>query len=445
MLIGVVALFAATEVSSAADALRPNVLFILIDDLRWDALGCTGHPFLKTPNIDRIAREGALFRNAFVTTPLCSPSRASYLTGQYAHTHGVQGNGGGADEGHRLVTFPKLLHEGGYETAYVGKWHMGDDDSPRPGFDRWVSFRGQGDYHNPTLNVDGQQVKTEGYVTDILTDYAEKFLRQPHEKPFCLYLAHKAVHSGFTPAPRHRDAFADREIVRAPSARDTLEGKPVLTRKLAEPERANQNPGTKDEVVRNQLAAVLAIDEGVGRLLATLTETGRLNDTLVIFTSDNGFFWGEHGRGDKRMAYEESIRVPLLMRYPKLFPAGTTREQFALNIDIAPTLLELAGVSIPAHVHGRSLVPVLRGETAGWRTSFLTEYFGNPNNRIPGWQAVRTDRWKWIRYLGLDGLEELYDLNADRYEMHNLVGQAATRTIAADLKADLERLLEQTK
>ncbi len=435
----------ATSPCLAADtAARPNFVFILVDDLRWDALSCTGHSFIETPNIDRVAAEGVNFRNAFVSTPLCSPSRASYLTGLYAHLHGIEGNGD-AEGGHRLITFPRLLQKAGYTTAYVGKWHMGDDDAPRPGFDRWVSFKGQGDYLDPTLNIDGQVVKTSGYVTDILTDHAVEFLRRPHARPFCLYLAHKAVHSSFTPAARHADKFSNEKIVRAPSVNDSLAGKPVLTRELEEPERSNQNPGTKDSTVLGQLRGLLAIDEGVGRLFAALQATGRLNDTLVIFTSDNGFFWGEHGRGDKRMAYEESIRVPLLMRYPKMIAASSLREQMVLNIDIAPTLLDLAGVDVPQAMHGRSLRPVLRDAKAPWRTSFLTEYFSNPKNRIPGWQAVRTDRWKYIHYLGVENVDELYDLTSDRYELTNLLKDPGAAAKAEELRAELKRLVQQSQ
>jgi N-acetylglucosamine-6-sulfatase len=428
----------------AADAPRPNVVFVLVDDLRWDALGCTGHPFVRTPHIDRLAAEGTLFANAFVTTPLCSPSRASYLTGQYAHVHGVQGNSGEAG-GHQLTTFPKLLRDVGYTTAYVGKWHMGDDDAPRPGFDRWVSFRGQGDYFNPRLNIDGAQVATQGYVTDILTDYAVEFLRRPHEKPFLLYLAHKAVHSSFTPAPRHKGIFDEQPLVRAPSAQDTLAGKPVLTRKLPQEERSDQNPGTRDDVVRNQMAAVLAIDDGIGRLREVLAETKRLDDTLIIFTSDNGFFWGEHGRGDKRMAYEESIRVPLIARCPKLLSAGSRREAMVLNIDIAPTLLELGGAAIPKTIHGRSLVPLFADDAAPWRTSFLSEYFGNADNRIPGWQAVRTARWKYIHYTNVPDVDELYDVTSDRYELKNVIADPAVAATLRELRGDLQQLLTTTQ
>ncbi|MBX6314203.1 MAG: sulfatase-like hydrolase/transferase, partial [Isosphaeraceae bacterium] len=208
----------AGSVTAAEAPARPNIVFILVDDLRWDALGCTGHPFAETPNIDRIAREGVNFRNAFVTTPLCSPSRASFLTGRYVHAHGVKGNGDNSALSHRLVTFPRLLHDAGYETAFIGKWHMGTDDSPRPGFDRWVSFKGQGQYNDPILNVDGEAKKVEGYMTDLLNDHAVAFLKRSHEKPFLLYLSHKAVHGPFTPAERHKDLYADRTITRPESA-----------------------------------------------------------------------------------------------------------------------------------------------------------------------------------------------------------------------------------
>src|SRR5262249_15208952 len=195
--------FLASSAAALAGATAPpNIVFILMDDLRWDELGCTGHPFAKTPNIDRIAKEGANFRNFFVTLPLCSPSRASFLTGQYAHTHGVIDNTDHSPLSHRLVTFPRLLHDAGYDTAYIGKWHMGVDDSPRPGFDRWVSFKGQGVYIDPTLNTDGHAAKTNGYITDILNVAALDFVRAAHQKPFVLYLAHKAVHGPFTPAER---------------------------------------------------------------------------------------------------------------------------------------------------------------------------------------------------------------------------------------------------
>ena len=426
---------------------RPNVVFILVDDLRWDALGCAGHPFVKTPHIDRLAREGVRFRNAFVTTPLCLPSRASFLTGQYAHTHKVTGGGDHRARSHELVTFPRLLRRAGYETAYVGKWHIGNDDGQRPGFDRWVSFPGQGEYLNPYLNVDGKRTKAEGYLTDILTDHAVEFIKRPHTKPFLLYLAHKAVHAPFLPAERHKNLFADIPITRAPSAKDTLEGKPVLRRPGIRLSPSDPDVSSSDDLIRNQLRCLMALDEGVGRVLKVLEETRQLDHTLLIFTSDNGYFWGEHDLGGKHGPYEEALRVPLLLRYPKLIKAGTTLDASALNVDIAPTLLELAGAALPTGLHGRSLVPLLKGNTADWRSSFLAEYFLNRGQtpRFPTWQAVRTERWKYIRYPDLEGMDELYDLKADPHEMKNRIDDPGSATTLQDLKSELERLLRQTQ
>src|SRR6185369_17006800 len=440
---------------SAAAPVRPNFVFILVDDLRWDGLGCTGHPFARTPAIDRLAREGANFKNFFVSIPLCSPSRGSFLTGQYAHTHGIVDNTDHSALSHRLVTFPRLLHDAGYETAYIGKWHMGMDDSPRPGFDHWVGFKGQGVYLDPVLNTDGQTAGTNGYITDILNARALQFVQAEHRKPFVLYLAHKAVHGPFTPAERHRDRYADAAIKPPASAQDSLEGKPVLTRAIENPPAKKTKPGKKAAdgkggaaaggLQRNQLRALAAIDEGVGQLLAALETSKQLDNTVFIFTSDNGYFWGEHGLGDKRWAYEESIRDPLLVRYPKLIKPGTTFEQLVLNIDVAPTLLELAEAKIPATMQGRSLVPLLRDPKTPWRSAFLCEYFQEKQYpRTPSWQAVRTGRWKFIRYDGLEGMDELYDLKADPFELTNLVNVAAAGSSLAEMKRELNRLRKET-
>ena len=442
-------------VSLAAPALalgaaaRPNIVFIYTDDQRWDALSCAGHPFLKTPNIDRLAKEGVRFRNAFVTTPLCSPSRASFLTGQYVHTHKVTGNGNNNALSHQLLTFPRLLQRHGYETAFIGKWHMGNDETPRPGFDRWVSFKGQGVYVDPQLNVDGAPLSAKGYITDILTGHAVEFLRRPHSKPFLLYLGHKAVHGPFTPAERHKDLYSDQPIPRAPNVSDTLEGKPMLQRKVDEKPRPAQVQaqlrGPNDELVRNQLRTLQAVDEGVGQVLEALAENRQLDNTLVIFTSDNGYFWGEHGLGDKRAAYEESIRIPMVMRCPKLIKAGSTLDEAALNIDIGPTLLEVAGAAIPRQIQGRSLAPLWREKRSGWRRSFLSEYFAEPQfPRIPSWQAARTGQWKYIHYTELEGMDELYDLKADPYEMKNLIQEPGARGALKAMQAELEKLLKET-
>ncbi len=464
---------------ATADSRRPNIVFILVDDLRWDELGCTGHPFAATPHADRLAREGALFSNAFATTPLCSPSRACFLTGQYAHTNGITDNTNRSARSHHLVTWPRLVHDAGYETAFLGKWHMGNDDSPRPGFDFWVSFRGQGESINPDLNVNGRQVKARGYITDILTDYAVEFLERRRAGPFCLYLAHKAIHpniqqrddgsvtgsldaaggspehalqaaGAFIPAERHRMLYAGRQLPRRASFARPPRGKPALERTIGGLPPLGPETVTGDETIRNRMRMMKAVDEGLGRVLTTLEKTGRLDDTLVVLTSDHGYFYGEHGLdAERRLAYEETIRIPLVMRYPRLF-ARRRVERFALSVDIAPTMLALAGAADPGGLHGRSLLPLLGRNRSGrteWRDAFLVEYFSDtvfPRIRNMGYQAVRTARWKYIHYTELEGMDELYDLRNDPYEMNNLARDRAARDPKAAAKSRLRQLLMET-
>ncbi|HEX8291136.1 MAG TPA: sulfatase [Pyrinomonadaceae bacterium] len=445
-----------------AGARRPNIIFVITDDQRWDSLGVTGHPFARTPNIDRLAREGALFTNFFATTPLCSPSRASFLTGQYAHAHKVTNNDRvGLDViSHTLMTFPRRLREAGYETAFIGKWHMGLDDSRRPGFDTWVSFKGQGIYLDPVVNVEGRVRQLDGHMTDWLNRWALEFVRRPHRKPFLLYLSHKALHTPYLPAKRHESLYAGARYLPPPSAADDLSGKPVLRRAVEpvdwataegvapEPPESRRGRGTdRDSVVRDQLRTLAAVDEGVGALVRALKRSGQLDNTVIVYTSDNGYLLGEHGQFDnKRFAYEESIRVPLVVRYPKAVAPGTRVEALALNVDVAPTLLELAGAEPLEKVHGRSLLPLLGGRPAAWRESFLAEYFlEKVAPRTPAWQAVRTARWKYIRYTELEGMDELYDLAADPHEMRNLIDDPAALPALGEMKAELERLKQATR
>ncbi len=450
--------------SGEASSSRPNIVFILIDDLRWDELGVVGHPFIKTPNIDRIGKEGALFRNAFMTTPLCSPSRASFLTGQYAHTNGIIDNVDRSAASHRLVTFPLLLHQSGYETAFVGKWHMGNDDTPRPGFDRWVSFKGQGTYLNPDFNEDGISVKASGYITDILSSYAVEFIKRRHDKPFLIYLAHKAIHPEvmqhgdgsvnladaelFIPAERHRHLYAGKTIPHRPNYKRAPEGKPALQRRIGDLPPLGAATATRDESILGRQRSLMAIEEGVGNILKALKETGQLDNTILVLASDNGYFYGEHGLSvERRLAYEESIRMPLLVRYHKLIKPGTVRNEFALNIDLAPTLLELAGVAAPGTMQGRSLVPLLSGKRTAWRNSFLIEYYSDrvfPRMAQMGYKAVRNGRWKYIHYLELEGMDELYDLKTDPFEMKNLIHQPGAEKALAEMKQEMERLLKET-
>src|SRR5262245_50984324 len=443
---------------------RPNIVFILVDDLRWDELGCAGHPYIKTPNIDRIAREGAMFRNAFMTTPLCSPSRASFLTGQYAHTNGITDNVDRSTDSHKLVTFPLLLRQSGYETAFIGKWHMGNDERPRPGFDRWVSFKGQGTYLNPDINDDGKAVKPVGYVTDLLNGYAVEFIKRTHNKPFLIYLAHKAIHpeatqnndgsvnladsERFIPAERHMKLYEGRTIKRRPNAMRAPEGKPALERRIGDLPPLGEGTSTRDDVVLGRQRTLMAIEDGVGEIFRALKETGQLEKTMIVFTSDNGYFYGEHGLSvERRLAYEESIRMPLLVRYRQMIKARTVRDEFVLNIDLAPTLLSMAGASVPGNMQGRSLAPLLKGEQVKWRDSFLIEYYSDrvfPRIAQMGYKAVRNGRWKYIHYLELEGMDELYDLKTDPYEMKNLINQPETKKALGKIRLEMERLRKET-
>jgi N-acetylglucosamine-6-sulfatase len=447
------------EATSAAPAKRPNFVFILVDDLRWDAMSCAGHPFVRTPNVDRIAANGVRFTNAFVTLSLCAPSRATFLTGIYDHANGIPTNEGQELDPSKFTTYPQLLQKAGYETAFIGKWHQGPTAEPRPGFDYWLSFRGQGAYLDPQLNENGRTFKAQGYVTDLLTQAAADFLKRPRNKPFSLCLWHKAIHGPFTPAERHKDLYKDVELPEPASFRDTFEGKPVWQRALVRPggkakDAAHEPvpPSVAPEPWNPRNAARLdyyrtlaAVDESVGRILTTLKETGQLDKTVVIFASDNGFFIGEHRRGDKRLAYEESLRIPLLMCGPGVASPGSTRDQMVLNIDMAPTILDMAGVKASGQTQGRSFKAILAGEKPDWRNSFLFEYYQEGwLPRIPTLVGVRTTDWKYVTYPTIKDIDELYDLKKDPNEMHNLANDPAARDRLDRMKAELARLKKET-
>ena len=417
---------------------RPNFVFILTDDQRYDAMSCAGHPFLHTPNMDRIAKEGAHLKNTFVTTSLCSPSRACFLTGKNARSHGIKNNK--TPLGDDTMTFPRALQQAGYETAFIGKWHMGPQDGVRPGFNRWVSFKGQGVYWNPDLNIDGEKVQATGYMTDILTKHAVDWLKKSRNAPFCLYLSHKATHGPFTPPVRYSKLFSDVKVPKPESMDENFTGKPkwLQTRKRMTYDDGYQN------WVRQYNRTVMGIDDSVGRVLSTLEGLGILDNTVVVFAGDNGYFQGEHGLGDKRAMYEESIRIPMVMRYPKLVKPGTVVDKMVLNIDLCPTFLDLAGVKLFDGIQGKSIRPLLKGKTTGWRSDFFYEYIDEEPFKIPTTRGVRTERWKYIEYPEADDICELYDLKNDPAEMHNLINDPSKAEVVKDMRKRLERMLTET-
>ncbi len=460
----------AGDADARASASRPNILVVVVDDWRWDEFGAAGHPYLETPNIDRIAAEGALFVNSFHAVPLCSPNRATLLTGQFPTQHGIIDNVARTKLSFRLETFPRVLQAEGYRTGFFGKWHMGNDPRPRPGFDAWSGLPGQGRSIDPELFEDGRLHVVEGYTTDILTDRVISFIQEEREGPFVAYLAHKAIHPDvqqlddgsvpegapmrYVPAPRHRGRYEEEVFPRRPNTVRTLadlDEKPAIRRALAYRATGDVNamfgeiqaPDMDEETIRRRAEMLLAVDEGLGRILEVLEERGELDATVVVLTSDNGFFYGEHGlTHERRLPYEESIRNPLLVRYPPLVPAGSRPEALALTVDLAPTLLELAGAPVSERIQGRSLVPVMRGETPeGWRSSVYVEFYTyeNPFPHLMDmdYRAIRTDRYKFVHWVRFPELDELYDLQADPYETNNLIDDPALAPLRDELRAEL--------
>ncbi len=458
---------------------RPNIIFILSDDHRYDAMGFMGRfAGLETPALDEMARDGRHLANAFVSTALCSPSRASILTGLYAHEHRVVDNSSPADT--TLRFFPALLQDAGYRTGFFGKWHMGEEHAePRPGFDRWVSFRGQGTYYKVTLNIDGREVPQSDttYTTDLLTRLALVWSQDSSAQPYFAYLSHKAVHAEFQPAKRHAGTYARLPIsypptMWPPSPQDLTDTRglwgqtpvtcpPTSPKVLAQAAAIGYDYDKLPMWVKRQrhswhgvdymyngsigfdsfyvayLETLRAIDESVRDVLAfAKTENAAGRQTIVIYMGDNGFSFGEHGLIDKRHAYEESMRVPLMVWGPGLVTPGRS-EELVQNVDIAPTVLMLAGVAAPANYRGRSMLPLLRGDSVeDWRQTVAYEYYWERAfPQTPTVHAVRSDRYKYIRYHGVWDRNEFYDLKLDPHEAKNLIDSPAHQdTIAAFAK-----------
>ena len=448
-------------VFTGADAQpRPNIIFLMSDDQSYGTMQHHGEPWMQTPGMDRLAAEGAHFTRAFVTTSLCSPSRASFLSGRWARSHGVLDNQ--TELPSDLPTFASELSAAGYDTAYVGKWHMGAQQE-RPGIDHSASYIEQGMYRDSVFEVNGERVETEGWVDDVATDYALEFLREARDAPFLLVVGFKSAHEPFHPAKRLLDLYEGATLAPPPNIAaippyprfrelNTLSEKGVQRNPYGVPENwlgllGSARKMRRPEDIENWLnplrraynQLIAGIDENVVRILETMDELGLTENTIVVYTSDNGLCIGAHGTFVKRAAYEESIRIPLLVRYPPLIGPGTSVDALALNVDVAPTLLELAGVAAPSAMQGRSLVPLLEGREVAWRTSFVYENFYESPFETPTLYALRTETWKLIEYPGFPGWTEFFHLAEDPHETENLAASEEHAATLASLRAELAK------
>ncbi len=453
---------ALTRTAPGAPYKRPNFIFIYTDDQRWDAVGALGRqPWLRTPNMDRMMKEGAWFRNSFVTTSLCSPSRSSLLTGCYAHRTGVLDNRPAS----RLrddvpVVFP-ALRQAGYSTAYIGKVHVPNFMDSDRGLDFTATFPGQGRYFNNEFVVNGKRAPTEGYITGHINRYMLDFVKnRDRSKPFCMYVGHKAVHSNFEPDPKRMEPLRNEWMPLPKTWDDTYEGRPSYLKTRRKSWHGLEGLIQKfnySDLQRRIAACLVSVDEGLGQLFAELLRGGDLDDTVIVYSSDNGFFAGEHGLNDKRAMYEDSIRVPYLVRYPRLVKPGTVFDQMVLNIDLAPTILDFAGAGRPSHMQGQSWKPILEGKNREGRSSWLYEYNWEKSYPFdPTQVGVRTKRFKYIRYpetgntdseypmKGELPYDELYDLETDPLEMRNLAQAPAAAGVLKDMQALLRQHMQET-
>ncbi len=483
--IGLPALLSSNASGRASGKKRPNIIFIMTDDHASHALSCYGSKINKTPNLDRIAKEGMRFDNSFCTNSICAPCRAVILTGKYSHLNGILDNRQKFDGSQQ--TFPKLLQKAGYKTAMIGKWHLKTDPT---GFDYWNVLPGQGAYYNPAMKEMGQQRKYTGYVTDIITDHALKWLKnlEPGE-PFCLMYQHKAPHRRWEPGPKHLtmydgmtmpepdnlfDDYANRG--RAAKEQDMSIAKTMTPHdlKFTPPRNLTTEQkklwdaayGPKNEAfkkanlqgkelirwkyqryIKDYLRCIASVDDNVGRVLDYLDESGLAENTVVFYTADQGFYLGDHGWFDKRFMYEESLRMPLMVRCPKHIKAGSTSDEIVLNLDFASTFLDIAGVEVPADMQGESIRPILQSKTPGnWRKSMYYHYYEYPGaHSVKRHYGVRTGRYKLIHFYRDIDEWELYDLEKDPREMKNVYADASYANIVKELKTELKQLRKKYK
>jgi len=441
-LILLTALLSAPLAALRAAERKPNFLFICADDHRWDAMGVVQReqgerarfPWFKSPHMDRLAAEGVRFRNAFVTLSLCAPSRAAFLTGRYNHLNGITDNSTPFPVD--SVTHASLLRAAGYRTAYIGKWHMGSQSGQRPGFDYSASFIAHGRYQDCPVEVNGVSMPTQGWLDDVSADFAVEWMKQNRDRPFAMVVGFKSPHSprgGKNLPERLRDLYVGEKSRSTPNC-----GAPAIFHR-PDPKTGKHAPGLADNDVHlDYLRHVAGVDENLGRLLDALDDLGLAEDTVVVYCSDNGYYLGEHCSGDKRSLYEESLRVPMLVRYPRLFGKGLVVDEMVLNIDLAPTFLDLAGVSVPKEMQGASWKPLAAGHRpANWRQSFFAEYYKELGD-VPTLYAVRTTTHKLVKYPNHPEWTEVFDLAADPYEIKNLASDTA---LTANLEAELETLI----
>jgi len=473
---------------------KPNILFIFSDDHAVQAISAFGSKINKTPNIDKIANEGIVLERCFCCNSICAPSRAAVLTGKHSHVNGLMTNGNLFDGSQ--TTFPKLLQRAGYRTALIGKWHLRSDPT---GFDHWQIVPGQGNYYNPDFMDANGKTRYTGYVTDITTDLALDWLKNGRDpdKPFLLMCQHKAPHRTWAPGPKHLTMYDDVTIPEPPTLFDdyanrnpTLqdnemeigrhmmmeydlkvagsEVKDALGRAFKNPELRRMTPEQRarwdaayepknqsfreanlagadlvrwkyQRYIKDYLRCVASVDDNVGRLLDYLDRTGLTDNTLVVYSSDQGFYLGEHGWYDKRWMYEESFRMPFVARWPAVIKPGIRTRALAQNIDFCPTFLEAAGINVPQRVQGKSLMPLFRGDARGWRKSLYYHYYEEGEHNVPRHQGVRTDRYKLIHYYDSDEWE-LFDLEQDPQELTSIYDDPAAGDIPRQMHAELERL-----
>ncbi len=453
---------------------RPNILFIMSDDHASHAMSCYGSRINQTPNIDRIANEGMLFDNCFCTNSICSPSRAAILTGKYNHLNGVK-----SIEDHfdgRQMTFPKLLQENGYQTAMIGKWHLGHGGNADPtGFDFWTVVPGQGEYHDPEFIEMGESKKFKGYATDLITDFSLGWLdKREKERPFMLMCHHKAPHRPWEPDEKYANLYDDVEIPEPETFYDDYETRVDAVREARmrvdrdlddlvdlkghPPEGLTPLEEKKwryQRYIKDYLRCIASIDDNIGRMLDYLDQEGLAENTIVIYTSDQGFFLGDHGWYDKRFMYEESLRMPFIVRYPNEIAAGSRTDAMTLNIDFPSTFLDYAGVEIPQEMQGHSLRSIFNGTVPeSWRTSMYYRYWMHLDDwhNVYSHYGIRTDRYKLIYYyaeaLGTSGSKdeyrkpewELFDLENDPYELNNVYHDPVYQDRIIQLKAELRQL-----